>query len=300
MASTAPIIRAPDPAGAALVLIVDDIEGVREQVRALRNLDQLIAYVPTMGNLHRGHVALIRKAKACSGPVVVSLFVNPLQFGANEDFSTYPRTFERDHAILMEEGVDLLFCPDEKVMYPFGLEHQTKVEVPFVGGILEGVTRPHFFRGVATVVNRLFNIVQADVAVFGKKDYQQWVVIKRMVEDLAIPVEIVGVDTVREEDGLALSSRNSYLSDEQRRKAPLLYRVLQRASDGLSSGQRNYVHIEQAAVRQLAAGGLEPDYISVRRRQDLKTPDENDTSWVVLGAAYLGKTRLIDNIEVGD
>ena len=183
-------------------------------------------------------------------------------------------------------------------MYPRGTEDQTKVEVPHLGETLEGVTRPHFFRGVATVVNRLFNIVQADIAVFGKKDYQQWVVIKRMVHDLAMPIEIVGVDTVREQDGLALSSRNNYLTADQRRIAPLLYRSLLGAVEKLKSGERDYEGIEQAALEDIQNGGLRPDYVAVRRQQDLTVPGETESAWVILGAAYVGTTRLIDNVEV--
>lgn len=280
------------------MMVVNSIGGVRERVRAYRSQEQTVVFVPTMGNLHQGHVALIRKAKESKGSVVVSLFVNPLQFGKNEDFTTYPRTLERDQTVLKEEGVDLLFLPEEKTMYPQGVEHQTKVEVPCLGEILEGVTRPHFFKGVTTVVNRLFNIVQADAAFFGKKDYQQLIVIKRMVGDLAMPIEIIGVDTVREEDGLALSSRNSYLTIAQRRVAPMLHQALQRAAGRLRTGRRDYVRIEQTAIEELTDGGLKPDYISVRRRQDLMMPDEKETEWVVLGAAYLGTTRLIDNVEV--
>ena len=203
------------------MVIVEDIEGVRAEVLSRRSLGQLITFVPTMGNLHRGHVALIRHAKEYGGSVLVSLYVNPLQFGANEDFSTYPRTLETDKKVLMEENVDILFLPNDHIMYPNGTADQTKVEVPHLGEILEGVTRPHFFSGVTTVVNRLFNIAQADIAIFGKKDYQQWIVIKRMVYDLAIPLDIVGVETVRERDGLALSSR---IRDVSARSPPAVLR----------------------------------------------------------------------------
>lgn len=280
------------------MIVVDSIEGVRQLVRTYRNQDQTVAFVPTMGNLHRGHIALIKKAKKYNGPVVVSLFVNPLQFAENEDFSTYPRTLERDRAVLEEQDVDLLFLPEQRVMYPRGLQHQTKVEVPDLGSILEGVTRPHFFQGVTTVVNRLFNIVQADIAIFGKKDYQQWIVIRRMVEDLAMPVEVVGVNTVREQDGLALSSRNSYLTADQRRVAPALYRTLQGVADSLGRGEANYAQLEEHACADLSDSGLRPDYISIRHRRDLMMPDKNETEYVVLGAVYLGQTRLIDNVEV--
>ena len=280
------------------MVIVEDIEGIRAEVFSRRSRGQSISFVPTMGNLHQGHLSLIRHAKQYGGAVLVSLYVNPLQFGVNEDFSTYPRTLDTDKAVLVEEEVDILFLPDDRTMYPRGTEDQTKVEVPNLGEILEGVTRPHFFRGVTTVVNRLFNIVQADIAVFGKKDYQQWIVIKRMVDDLAMPIEIIGVDTVREQDGLALSSRNSYLTVEQRRVAPMLYKSLVGAADRLRSGKRDYDRVEQAALENIQSGGLRSDYVSVRRQQDLMVPDETDTAWVILGAAYVGSTRLIDNVEV--
>ena len=280
------------------MVIVEDIAGVRAEVSSRRSQGQLITFVPTMGNLHQGHVSLIRYAKQYGGVVLVSLYVNPLQFGVNEDFSTYPRTLETDKAILIEENVDILFLPEDRTMYPRGAEDQTKVEVPHLGETLEGVTRPNFFRGVATVVNRLFNIVQADIAVFGKKDYQQWIVIKRMVDDLAMPVEIVGVDTVREHDGLALSSRNSYLTAEQRQMAPVLYKSLLGAAGKLKSGERDYEQIEQMALEDIQSGGLRPDYVAVRRQQDLTVPGETDSAWVILGAAYVGTTRLIDNVEV--
>ena len=280
------------------MIVVDNVRGVREQVQTYRRLGRTLTFVPTMGNLHRGHVALVRKAKEYGGPVAVSLFINPLQFGENEDLSTYPRTLERDRSVLEKEGIDLLFLPDEQTMYPYGLAHQTIVEVPRLGDILEGVTRPHFFKGVTTVVSRLFNIVQADIAFFGKKDYQQWIIIRRMVEDLAVPVEIVAVDTVREEDGLALSSRNSYLTTAERRIAPLLYKALQTAADRLRTGQRDYARVEQDTVAELTNGGMEPDYISIRHRGNLGVPDQDESEWVILGAAYLGKTRLIDNVEV--
>lgn len=281
------------------MVVIESVKGIREEVRSRRNLGQVITFVPTMGNLHRGHTALIRTAKQYGGTVLVSLYVNPLQFGANEDFSTYPRTLETDKLVLLEEQVDVLFLPDDHTIYPHGVDGQTKVEVPHLGKILEGVTRPDFFRGVTTVVNRLFNIVLADIAIFGKKDYQQWIVIKRMVDDLAMPIEIIGVETVRDQDGLALSSRNSYLTAEQRRVAPTLYRALRHAADSLNSGEREYARIERRAFDELRHSGLKPDYISVRSRQDLTLPDKNEKAWVVLGAAYVGATRLIDNIEVG-
>lgn len=281
------------------MVILNSIEVLRVEITSRRNHGQVIVFVPTMGNLHQGHLSLIRKAKQYGGTVLVSLYVNPLQFGPNEDFATYPRTLERDRAALTDMQVDVLFCPDDATMYPRGMDDQTKVEVPLLGEVLEGATRPVFFRGVTTVVNRLFNIANADIAVFGKKDYQQLTIIKRMVADLAMPIEIVGAETVRDRDGLALSSRNSYLTAAERETAPALYRCLSAAADGLVSGRRDYSRVEAEARDELAAGGIDPDYVSIRRQRDLAVPQaEDDPDLVVLGAGYVGKTRLIDNVEV--
>lgn len=265
----------------------------------LRRRGCKVAFVATMGNLHPGHLELIKTARRYGDAVVVSLYVNPMQFGPNEDFSTYPRTLQEDKAMLVEEGADILFLPDDQIMYPRGQEKQTTVQVPELGSILEGVTRPHFFAGVCTVVARLFNIVQADVSVFGKKDYQQFVIVRRMVDDLAIPIRVVGHDTVREPDGLAMSSRNSYLDDAQRKIAPALHQVLRGAADTIRSGNSDYERIESEAVTRLKKEGMRPDYVSIRCQSDLAVPSEGDLQLVVLGAAYVGETRLIDNIEVG-
>lgn len=281
------------------MIVADSIDAVRDAVRSRRARGDAVAFVPTMGNLHGGHLALIARARRLGGTLVASLYVNPLQFGANEDYATYPRTLDDDMAALRAGRVDILFMPGDKTMYPRGVEEQTKVEVPKLGEILEGQTRPVFFRGVTTVVNRLFNIVQPDVAVFGKKDYQQLIIIQRMVDDLAMPVEIVGVDTVREPDGLALSSRNSYLDAGERKIAPTLYGVLRNAADGLRRGGGDgRQSVEGLAAKQLETGGIRPDYVSVRRRRDLMVPDAADRALVILAAGYVGRTRLIDNIEV--
>lgn len=280
------------------MIVVDNIQGVRDVVASHRGDGQTIAFVPTMGNLHAGHVALIETARQHGDTVLVSLYVNPLQFGAGEDLSTYPRTLEKDDAVLRQQQIDVLFLPDDKTMYPRGLEHQTKVGVPGLSAVLEGETRPVFFEGVTTVVNRLFNIVAPDVAVFGKKDYQQMVVIRRMVDDLAIPVDVIGVETVREGDGLALSSRNSYLTAEQRGIAPTLYASLRAGRELVLCGEKDYPRIEQKICDQLSAGGVKPDYVAVRRQSDLAVAGPRDRALVILGAGYVGTTRLIDNIEV--
>jgi pantoate--beta-alanine ligase len=279
------------------MIVVDSIEGVRKQVAQRRARLESVALVPTMGNLHEGHRTLIRSARGENDVVVVSLYVNPFQFGPAEDLATYPRTEEQDRKALFDDGVDVLFMPDDKVMYPRGLEQQTRVEVPQLGSILEGETRPVFFRGVTTVVNRLFNITRPDVAYFGKKDYQQLTIIKRMVDDLAMPVEIIGVDTVRDPDGLALSSRNGYLSESERRVAPALYRGMRGGIEQIQSGGGTFEDAEQCVLDEWVRAGIRPDYASVRRRGDLAAPGDVDRELVILGAGYVGSTRLIDNLE---
>jgi pantoate--beta-alanine ligase len=257
-----------------------------------------VAFVPTMGNLHDGHLALVRAARELADQVVVSIFVNPLQFGAGEDFDGYPRTLERDSALLADAGVDLLFSPTVAVMYPTPPERQTRVEVPGLSDILCGATRPGHFVGVATVVCKLFNMVQPDLAVFGRKDYQQLLVIRRMVTDLALPVRIVGIDTHRDDDGLAMSSRNGYLSAEERRIAPALHAALRDVADLLRRGAQDTIALELQAAQRIDAAGLRTDYVAVRRASDLLPPDPGDRDLVVLAAAYLGQARLIDNLEV--
>jgi len=257
-----------------------------------------VAFVPTMGNLHAGHLSLVKEARKLADRVVVSIFVNPMQFGEGEDFASYPRTLENDSQMLEAEGTDLLFAPPVEVMYPKAPSEQTRVEVPGLSGLLCGVARPGHFVGVATVVCKLFNMVQSDIAVFGKKDYQQLMVIRRMVEDLAMPIRIVGIETLREADGLAMSSRNGYLTDQERATAPVLYRVLSDLAARLREGDDDYAGLQAAAARELDGSGLRTDYIDVRRAADLLEPDPGETDLVVLAAAYLGKARLIDNIEV--
>ncbi len=245
-----------------------------------------VAFVPTMGNLHEGHLALARLARRHAPRVVASIFVNRLQFLPSEDFDRYPRTFERDRRLLEAEGVDVVFAPDEKELYP---QLQSYLVQPSpVANELEGRFRPGFFQGVATVVLKLFNCVQPAVAVFGKKDYQQLLVVRGMVDQLNLPVRIVAGETVREADGLAMSSRNAYLSAAERAEAPHLYRTVQRVAGGTPPEQ---------AMRELTAAGWQPDYVEVRRRSDLAVPQPGDTELVVLAAARLGATRLIDNLE---
>lgn len=256
-----------------------------------------VAFVPTMGNLHQGHLALVQEAKKYADQVVVSIFVNRLQFGQGEDFSSYPRTFEADAAKLKEAGVAVLFAPDEKELYP-NIKQDYEVEPPHIQNELCGAFRPGHFRGVATVVSKLFNIVQPDVACFGKKDYQQLHVISAMVADLNFPVQIIPVDTGRAEDGLALSSRNGYLTEDERKEAPRLYKVLKGIKEAILAGRYDYAVLEEAAVKELQDHGWQVDYIEVRDAKTLQIAHAGDRHVVLLGAARLGKPRLIDNIDV--
>lgn len=281
----------------ASLRVVDEIAALRQQVRAWRAAGQRIAFVPTMGNLHAGHLTLVRAARADGVRVVVSIFVNPLQFGPREDLATYPRTPEQDREQLAAAGVDILFVPSAAAIYPRGLGEQTRIEVPGLSDILCGASRPGHFVGVATVVCKLFNIVQPDLAYFGEKDFQQLLVIGRMTEDLSLPIEIVGVPTVRESDGLALSSRNGYLTPSERALAPALYHALQRAGEALREGL-GVAEVERFGRAGLEAAGLRPDYFAVRRATDLARPEQADLDLVVLAAAFLGSTRLIDNLRV--
>ena len=265
---------------------------VAEQHRGGRR----VALVPTMGNLHEGHLALVRRARECADTVIASIFVNPLQFGEGEDYSSYPRTEERDQALLADAGCDGLFLPTVGEMYPEGGLPITIVEVPGLSNVLCGAHRPGHFRGVTTVVAKLFNLVDPDIAVFGAKDYQQLVLIQRMVDDLCFPVEIVPAPTGREDDGLAMSSRNQYLTEEERATAPALYRELCHVAGTVSGGGERRGTCD-AMIANLEAAGFRPDYVEVRRASDLAEPGEGDTELVVLAAAWLGKARLIDNVR---
>jgi pantoate--beta-alanine ligase len=253
-------------------------------------------FVPTMGHLHDGHIQLIKIAKPRAACTVVSIFVNRLQFGPREDFERYPRTLEEDSERLKEAGVNVVFAPDEREIYP---ETQTFVVEPSdLQHILEGEHRPGHFRGVATVVLKLFNLVMPHSAIFGKKDYQQYLVLRDMVRQFALPIEIIPAETVRAADGLALSSRNFYLSATEREKAPRLYRVLKQAHTEIVRGARDFQRIELHCMSELADHGWQPDYVAVRRQADLQPPKAGDNELVVLAAARLGRTRLIDNVEV--
>jgi pantoate--beta-alanine ligase len=256
-----------------------------------------IAFVPTMGNLHEGHVALMRQAHAHGDCVVSSLFVNRLQFGPKEDFDKYPRSFEADCEKMAGAGVAHLLAPDEREMYPAPQAYHVLPD-PAHADILEGEFRRGFFRGVATVVMKLFGIVQPQAALFGKKDYQQLMIIRAMVREFALPIEIVAGETVRAEDGLALSSRNGYLSAAERHEASRLYRGLEVVRRTILSGERDFARLEGVAMAELRANGWFPQYVAVRKQLDLQLPAAHDSGLVVLGAALLGSTRLIDNLEV--
>ncbi|MEY3874883.1 MAG: hypothetical protein RIR50_54 [Pseudomonadota bacterium] len=280
--------------------IISDIQDLRDQLRGQNRA----VFVPTMGNLHEGHLSLMRLARQHGDPVIASIFVNRLQFGPNEDFDKYPRTFEADIEKLEKEGVYVLFAPTEKDLYPEPQEY--RVEPPQnLGKILEGEFRPGFFQGVCTVVLKLFSCVQPKVAVFGKKDYQQLMVIRQMCRQLALPVDIVPAETIRADDGLALSSRNGYLSSDERSEAVQLIQTLKEIQEKILQGKltpADILKIEQDACSKLSARGWVPDYISVRKRNDLLSANDADLSsnepLVVLAAAKLGKTRLIDNLEI--
>lgn len=278
--------------------ICERVSDLRTRLRAERAAGKRIAFVPTMGNLHEGHMQLVRLAHQHADIVVASIFVNPLQFGLNEDWEQYPRTFEPDCEKLRAEQCDVLFYPSETEMYPNGMETQTRVEVPTMTNILCGASRPGHFTGVTTVVAKLFNMVQPDVAIFGIKDYQQLAVIRRMVEDLCIPIELIGAEIARADDGLALSSRNGYLTADDRPIATVLNRELNAARQAILDGERDYAALEARSSANLAASGVRPDYFSVRQAKTLEPAAASDTDLVLLGAVYLGKTRLIDNVTL--
>ena len=272
--------------------IIHSAAELRERLRREPNN----VFVPTMGHLHDGHIQLINIAKPRAACTVVSIFVNRLQFGPREDFDRYPRTIEADSEKLRAAGVDVVFAPEEKEIYP---ERQTYVVEPSdLQYVLEGAHRPGHFRGVATVVLKLFNLVMPHSAIFGKKDYQQYLVLRDMVRQFALPIEIIPAETVRAKDGLALSSRNIYLSAEEREEAPRLYSVLKTIRAEIERGARDFQRLDQQAMAQLSGHGWQPDYVAVRRQADLRQPTERDHDLVVVAAARLGRTRLIDNVEV--
>jgi len=279
------------------MLTVTTISAVRAKVAEWRAAGERVVFVPTMGNLHAGHVSLIDAARRHGKRFIASIFVNPMQFGPNEDFAHYPRTPTQDAKMLGDAGCDLMFMPEVGEIYPNGADHATRVEVPGISAILCGEFRPGHFEGVATVVCKLFNIVDADVAIFGEKDFQQLTVIRRMVADLCLRVEIVGAPTVREADGLAMSSRNQYLDEAQRTLAPTIYRQLQQAVAALRSGARGYAKIEAAGRAALDGAGFRTDYFSVRDAKTLVPATPDTKEFVVLTASRLGKARLIDNVQ---
>lgn len=255
-----------------------------------------VALVPTMGNLHEGHLKLVDLARQHAQHVVVSIFVNPMQFGAGEDLDNYPRTFQADCEALLARGATAVFAPTVQDVYPRGIEHQTTIEVPGISDILCGASRPGHFRGVATIVAKLFNMAQPDVAVFGEKDFQQLQVIRLMTQDLSMPIEIVGMPTERAADGLALSSRNGYLTAQERTQAPALYQALQHAAQAITA-QESAPEVMQRAHQRIEQAGFNIDYLALCRRSDLRAATEHDQQLVLLVAAYLGKTRLIDNFQ---
>ncbi|WLH45461.1 pantoate--beta-alanine ligase [Pseudomonas beijingensis] len=277
---------------------VKTVRELRAAVARARGEGKRIAFVPTMGNLHSGHVALVTKAAQRADFVVASIFVNPLQFGAGEDLDKYPRTLAADQEKLLQAGCHLLFAPSVEEMYPDGMAGQTRVSVPQLSEGLCGASRPGHFEGVATVVSKLFNMVQPDLAVFGQKDFQQLAVIRALVHDLNMPIQIIGEPTVRAEDGLALSSRNGFLSPDQRAVAPVVYRVLSQIAESIKQGQRDFPALIGEQLKQLEAAGLRPDYLEIRHAKTLRPALNEDRDLVILVAAFLGTTRLIDNLHL--
>ena len=280
------------------MIVVHTKHELEEQLTEWRRQNEHVALVPTMGNLHSGHVSLVDLAREHAERVVVSIFVNPMQFGEDEDFDEYPRTLERDTRRLKRPAADLIFAPDVDTMYPFGLKDATTISVPRITENFCGASRPGHFDGVTSVVARLFALVQPDVAIFGQKDYQQQLVIRHMSRDLNLPISIVTAETVREEDGLAMSSRNQYLTEEERNRAPVLYEVLSDVGDKLQAGRRDFETLENDSIEKLTDAGFTIDYFSIRRAQNLEIPDRDCDEIVVLAAALLGKARLIDNTVV--
>lgn len=278
--------------------VIEDKHELQEELAEWRHAREHVAIVPTMGNLHAGHVSLVNVAKQHAERVIVTVFVNPTQFGEGEDFETYPRTFDKDTRRLKTVAADVLFAPSVETVYPFGIENATAVTVPGLTENFCGSFRPGHFDGVTTVVARLLALVQPDVAVFGQKDYQQQLVIRRMVEDLNLPVAIFTAATIREDDGLAMSSRNTYLSDDEREKAPALYQALADVERQLRDGVGNFDALEGQARNELERAGFLPEYVAVRRAADLGPPEEGCRELVVLAAANLGQARLIDNVLV--
>ncbi|NAT24022.1 pantoate--beta-alanine ligase [Pseudomonas syringae] len=271
---------------------------LRAAVARARSEGKRIALTPTMGNLHSGHAALVTKAAQRADFVVASIFVNPLQFGPNEDLATYPRTLAADQEKLLQAGCNLLFTPGVEEMYPHGMADQTLVSVPHLSQGLCGASRPGHFEGVATVVSKLFNMVQPDLAIFGEKDFQQLAVIRAMVRDLNMPIQIIGEPTVRADDGLALSSRNGYLDEAQRAAAPALYQAVRQTAEAISAGEQDFDTLLSSKKQQLQAAGFRIDYLEIRNADSLRPTTAEDPNLVILAAAFMGKTRLIDNLHL--
>jgi len=274
-----------------------DKDALRVVMRGYRSNSETTAFVPTLGNLHEGHLSLVRKAKEVADRVVVSIFINPTQFDKAEDLAAYPRTLDNDLALLKKENIDLVFLPQTDEMYPLG--SATRVEVDGISDILEGDSRPGHFSGVATIVAKLFNLVQPDISIFGEKDYQQLMLIRRMEQDLDFGIEIIAAPTAREESGLAMSSRNNYLNEKQRNEiAPNLYVEMQTAKQKILDAQNDYLGIQKKAIENLAQKGFKPDYFEIRNADDLSVAQADDKELVILVSAWLGKARLIDNIRI--
>ncbi|MER3384250.1 pantoate--beta-alanine ligase [Pectobacterium aroidearum] len=280
------------------MLIIETPLLLRREVRRWRQEGKRIALVPTMGNLHDGHMTLVDEARARADIVIVSVFVNPMQFERPDDLARYPRTLQEDCEKLNRRGADLVFAPSPDVIYPNGLESQTFVDVPGLSSMLEGASRPGHFRGVATIVSKLFNLVQPDVACFGEKDYQQLALIRQLVRDMGYDIDIIGVPIVRAKDGLALSSRNGYLSAEERQLAPILYQLMMALSAQLDNGDRQIETMLEQTAEQLREAGFTPDELFIRDADTLQPLNTASTRAVILMAAWLGKARLIDNNQV--
>ncbi|MFO7786226.1 MAG: pantoate--beta-alanine ligase [Halospina sp.] len=277
---------------------VHTVSDLRTELNAQRDAGARIALVPTMGNLHPGHLALVEEARQKADIVVTSIFVNPLQFGPNEDLDSYPRTLAEDQEKLESRGNDLVFAPSAREVYPNGIEYHTHITVPVITELHCGASRPGHFTGVATVVTLLFNMVQPDLAVFGEKDFQQLAVIRKLTRDLFLPIEILGVPTYREPDGLAMSSRNNYLSESDRARAVRLYQMLCWARDAIQEGRRDYSTLSDEAIRTLDHEGFHPDYFNIVNTETLEPADRKDARITILAAAWLGQTRLIDNLSL--
>jgi pantoate--beta-alanine ligase len=280
------------------MIVVDSIASLRALTGDWKRNGQTVGFVPTMGNLHDGHLKLVKRAKSHNDKVIVSIFVNPMQFGANEDLDAYPRTIEEDKAKLIADGADAVFLPSVSDMYPAGLDVQTYVEVPGISDVLCGASRPGHFRGVATVVSKLFNMVQPDDAFFGEKDYQQLQVIRTMVRDLSMAVTVHGVPTEREASGLAMSSRNGYLSAQEKATASLIYKAMQQMKADIEQGNTDFVTIEKNAIAELEQHGFKNDYIRIVNAQTFMPANPEDSHIVIVVALFMGKTRLIDNLQI--